>query len=83
MTRARRYVGSGFWVVAFAFALVMAFATLPSPLYGLYRIRDHLFRRNTQEPRHLARMRRENGGRLALRRARDDKIVQSLLDRSR
>src|SRR5258705_737857 len=38
---ARRY-GSGFWVVAFAFLVVMAFATLPSPLYGLYRIRDDL-----------------------------------------
>jgi MFS family permease len=37
----RRY-GSGFWAVAFAFLIVMAFATLPSPLYGLYRIRDHL-----------------------------------------
>jgi MFS family permease len=33
---------SGFWVVAFAFLVVMAFATLPSPLYGLYRIRDDL-----------------------------------------
>ena len=33
---------SGFWAVAFAFLIVMAFATLPSPLYGLYRIRDHL-----------------------------------------
>src|ERR1700730_15873212 len=33
---------SGFWVVAFAFLIVMASATLPSPLYGLYRIRDHL-----------------------------------------
>src|ERR1700676_5712417 len=33
---------SGFWSVAFAFLIVMAFATLPSPLYGLYRIRDHL-----------------------------------------
>jgi len=28
--------------VAFAFLIVMAFATLPSPLYGLYRIRDGL-----------------------------------------
>jgi MFS family permease len=37
----RRY-GSGFWAVAFAFLIVMAFATLPSPLYGLYRMRDHL-----------------------------------------
>lgn len=34
--------GSGFWVVAFAFLIVMAFATLPSPLYGIYKIRDHL-----------------------------------------
>jgi hypothetical protein len=28
--------------VTFAFLIVMAFATLPSPLYGLYRIRDDL-----------------------------------------
>ena len=34
--------GSGFWTVAFAFLIVMAVATLPSPLYGLYRQRDHL-----------------------------------------
>jgi len=33
---------SGFWAVAFAFLVVMAFATLPSPLYGLYRQRDGL-----------------------------------------
>jgi hypothetical protein len=33
---------SGFWAVAFAFLIVMAFATLPSPLYGLYRGRDGL-----------------------------------------
>jgi hypothetical protein len=33
---------SDFWVVAFAFLIVMAFATLPSPLYGLYRQRDDL-----------------------------------------
>jgi predicted MFS family arabinose efflux permease len=33
---------SGFWVVGFAFLIVMAFATLPSPLYGLYRERDGL-----------------------------------------
>ncbi len=37
----RRY-GFGFWAVAFAFLIVMAAATLPSPLYGLYRTRDHL-----------------------------------------
>jgi MFS family permease len=30
-----------FWAVAFAFLAVMAFATVPSPLYGLYRARDH------------------------------------------
>jgi len=33
---------SGFWPAAFAFLVVMAVATLPSPLYGLYRTRDHL-----------------------------------------
>jgi hypothetical protein len=40
-TVARR-AASRFWVVAFAFMMVMAFATLPSPLYGLYRVRDNL-----------------------------------------
>ena len=35
-------LGAGFWAVAFAFLVGMAFATLPSPLYGLYRTRDHL-----------------------------------------
>src|SRR5258705_8329462 len=40
-TVARR-AATGFWVVTFAFLIVMAFATLPSPLYGLYRTRDHL-----------------------------------------
>ncbi|HEX2398714.1 MAG TPA: hypothetical protein VHJ79_01740, partial [Mycobacterium sp.] len=34
--------GAAFWAVAFAFLIVMAFATLPSPLYGLYRTRDNL-----------------------------------------
>src|SRR5580698_4071850 len=38
----RSGLGSGFWAVAFAFLVVMAFATLPSPLYGVYRERDHL-----------------------------------------
>jgi predicted MFS family arabinose efflux permease len=38
----RRRHRSGFWAVAFAFLIVMAVATLPSPLYGLYRVRDHL-----------------------------------------
>jgi len=32
---------NGFWVVAFAFLTVMALGTVPSPLYGLYRVRDH------------------------------------------
>jgi MFS family permease len=32
----------GFPAVAFAFLIVMAFATMPSPLYGLYRVRDGL-----------------------------------------
>jgi hypothetical protein len=45
-TESRHSVGSrrhrrGFWVVAFAFLAVMALATVPSPLYGLYRARDH------------------------------------------
>jgi len=39
--RSRRH-RSGFWAAAFAFLAVMAVATLPSPLYGLYRTRDHL-----------------------------------------
>jgi len=39
--RGRRY-RSGFWAATFAFLVVMAVATLPSPLYGLYRTRDHL-----------------------------------------
>src|SRR3984885_11564544 len=41
VVRRLRHV-SGFWIVAFAFLIVMAFATLPSPLYGLYRTRDDL-----------------------------------------
>ena len=28
---------SGFWTVAYTLLIVMAFATLPSPLFGLYR----------------------------------------------
>jgi MFS family permease len=30
----------GFWTVALAFLVVMAFSTVPSPLYGLYQQRD-------------------------------------------
>jgi MFS family permease len=41
-TAASRRAAASFWTVAFAFLLVMALATLPSPLYGLYRVRDHL-----------------------------------------
>jgi hypothetical protein len=37
-----RRSSSGFWFVAFALLIVSAFATLPSPLYGLYRARDDL-----------------------------------------
>ena len=40
-TATRRYA-SGFWIVTYAYLIVMAFATLPSPLYGLYRTRDNL-----------------------------------------
>jgi hypothetical protein len=39
---ASRRDAAAFWSVAFAFLIVMAFATLPSPLYGLYRTRDNL-----------------------------------------
>jgi Sugar (and other) transporter len=38
----RRLHHSGFAAAAFAFLIVMAVATLPSPLYGLYRSRDDL-----------------------------------------
>lgn len=32
--------GAGFWVIAVAFLSVMAFSTLPTPLYALYQQRD-------------------------------------------
>ncbi|WP_233604405.1 MFS transporter [Micromonospora sp. HM5-17] len=32
---------AGFWIVAFAFAVAMAFSTAPTPLWNLYRQRDH------------------------------------------
>ena len=41
-TAVDRRHGAAFWTVAFAFLFVMAFATLPSPLYSLYRTRDDL-----------------------------------------
>jgi MFS family permease len=34
--------GAGFWLVGYAFAVVMAFAALPTPLYVLYAQQDHL-----------------------------------------
>src|SRR6195952_5863507 len=39
MNRTLRH-DAGFWTVAFAFLVVMAFSTVPSPLYGLYQARD-------------------------------------------
>ena len=36
----RRY-GRGFWAVAFAFTAVMAFTTVPTPLWSLFAERDH------------------------------------------
>ncbi len=36
----RRRHGLGFWAVAFAFLSVMAFATVPAPLYVIYQARD-------------------------------------------
>ncbi|MGW6227966.1 MFS transporter [Cellulosimicrobium cellulans] len=43
-TRRRPHVshGSGFLVVALAFATAMAFSTVPTPLYPLYQVRDGL-----------------------------------------
>jgi MFS family permease len=37
----RRRHRRAFWIVSFAFLSVMAFSGVPSPLYGLYRARDH------------------------------------------
>jgi len=36
----RRSEGFGFWAVVFAFATVMAFTTVPTPLWSLYALRD-------------------------------------------
>lgn len=38
---ASRHHRRAFWMVSFAFLSVMAFSGVPSPLYGLYRTRDH------------------------------------------
>ncbi|MEV8213294.1 MFS transporter [Leifsonia sp. NPDC077715] len=32
--------GTGFWIIAAAFLAVMAFSTIPTPLYALYQARD-------------------------------------------
>lgn len=42
MPRARRTVSdrAGFWIVAIAFSLVTAYATVPTPLYPLYQTAD-------------------------------------------
>jgi MFS family permease len=39
-TRLRRHHRLGFWAVAFSFLTVMAFATVPTPLWALYREHD-------------------------------------------
>ncbi|MCU1475906.1 MAG: transporter [Subtercola sp.] len=38
--RARLSHSAGFWVIAAAFLIVMAFSTIPTPLYTLYQARD-------------------------------------------
>jgi MFS family permease len=40
MSAARRH-GLGFWLVAYAFLVTMAFSAVPAPLYVLYQRRDH------------------------------------------
>lgn len=40
-TARRRRAGAGFWIVAYVFAVTMAFTTVPAPLYVLYQARDH------------------------------------------
>src|ERR1700710_1455193 len=37
---APRRHGAGLWAVVFAFMAVMAFSTVPTPLYALYEARD-------------------------------------------
>ena len=38
--RVRAPHGAGFWIVATTFVLVMAYSTVPTPLYPLYQVRD-------------------------------------------
>jgi MFS family permease len=40
LPRSRRRHAAGFWIVAASFLSVMAFATVPAPLYVLYQARD-------------------------------------------
>jgi MFS family permease len=40
LARWRLRHGAGFWVIALAFLTVMAFSTVPTPLYALYQARD-------------------------------------------
>ncbi|KQQ52931.1 MFS transporter [Plantibacter sp. Leaf314] len=39
-TRSRVSHGAGFWIVATTFLLVMAYSTVPTPLYALYQAKD-------------------------------------------
>lgn len=39
-TRSHVSHGAGFWIVATTFLLVMAYSTVPTPLYALYQARD-------------------------------------------
>jgi len=39
--RLRRRHRSGFWLIAYTFAAMMAFSAVPAPLYVLYQQRDH------------------------------------------
>ncbi len=38
--RSRAHHGSGFWAIAYAFLIVMAYNAVPAPLYGIYQQRD-------------------------------------------
>lgn len=39
-TRVRIAHGTGFWMIAAAFLVTMAFSTVPTPLYAIYQLRD-------------------------------------------
>src|ERR1700679_4296920 len=38
--RSRARHGIGFWAIAYAFLIVMAYNAVPAPLYGIYQQRD-------------------------------------------